>query len=273
MDECLIGMLDWHEPEDVQARGRWLLRERFPWAAFSGPWSICPDKGTWINIAKVICGLDDKTLAPHLKQLLPWLQDLNWPGAILLVNRLCQFEGKGQLDQALQAALDTAEQDDDEDWTENLRALLERRESFGKRQPPCGKGGRHARTSGKANVHTMLIMLMLLFITAIPTTCVMANRIEDRDLPFTPERWEASSLERRHQYVKSLQEDRELVGMSRDQIYALLGPGSTAMGVPDNGHAYEEYRIEDDPLGGWKVLLFEYDGDTVVSVRETWEDW
>lgn len=36
----------------------------------------------------------DKELAPYMSLLLKWLQDLNWPGALLVLERLKHVEPK-----------------------------------------------------------------------------------------------------------------------------------------------------------------------------------
>ena len=107
----------------------------------------------------------------------------------------------------------------------------------------------------------------------LASAMIFAYQTCDQNTSFTPERWEECEPRYRFRYVESLMEEYELEGMDKATVEELLGPGTKATGVPDNGHSYEEYRIEDDLLGGWKVLLFEYDDGVVVSVRETWEDW
>ena len=42
-------------------------------------------KCVWENCAKVLSLKDDDILKPYLFDLLVWLQDLNWPGAIIIL--------------------------------------------------------------------------------------------------------------------------------------------------------------------------------------------
>lgn len=114
-----------------------------------------------------------------------------------------------------------------------------------------------------------LFVIVLMVAFAVPVGCWTRTL----DVRFTPQRWKNCEERDRFRLTESLKEQYDLVGMSEAQVEELLGPGRVAGGVPDDGHMYEEYRIKDDLLGGWRVLLFEYNKGVVVDVRESWEDW
>ena len=48
----------------------------------------------WECCAQVLFEKKDLELEPYLYELLGWLQDLNWPGALLILDRLKFFSGK-----------------------------------------------------------------------------------------------------------------------------------------------------------------------------------
>jgi len=48
-------------------------------------------KAVWENCAKVIISKRDEELKPYLPLLFEWLKDLNWPGAMLIFDRLAQI--------------------------------------------------------------------------------------------------------------------------------------------------------------------------------------
>lgn len=43
---------------------------------------------SWENCAKVICEKTDEELNSYTYEMLEWLQDINWPGAFLIMERL-----------------------------------------------------------------------------------------------------------------------------------------------------------------------------------------
>ena len=48
----------------------------------------------WGCCARVLCEKSDIVLEPYLYSLLEWLQDLNWPGALIILDRLKIFSGE-----------------------------------------------------------------------------------------------------------------------------------------------------------------------------------
>ena len=55
---------------------------------------ILPPEGKeyWENCAKIIIQLDDKTIIPLIPKMLEYFQDLNWPGAMEIFNRINEIE-------------------------------------------------------------------------------------------------------------------------------------------------------------------------------------
>ena len=48
----------------------------------------------WERCAQILSEKSDSILEPYLPQLLEWLQDLNWPGALVILDRLKLFSGE-----------------------------------------------------------------------------------------------------------------------------------------------------------------------------------
>lgn len=48
-------------------------------------------KRVWENCARILYHKSDEELMPYLEQMFEWLQDLNWPGALIISKRLYEF--------------------------------------------------------------------------------------------------------------------------------------------------------------------------------------
>lgn len=48
-------------------------------------------KSVWENCAKIIVSKTDEELKPYLFSLFEWLQDMNWPGAMEIFDRLSKI--------------------------------------------------------------------------------------------------------------------------------------------------------------------------------------
>jgi len=89
----IYQMLYWDTPEDVQLEGIKLAKEMSDLTPlilplYEGSQSI------WDNCAKALSELSDDRLEKYLPLLLEWLQDLNWPGALTILERLTAFSGQ-----------------------------------------------------------------------------------------------------------------------------------------------------------------------------------
>jgi len=54
---------------------------------------ICPpsDASVWEQCADILSQKNDEELEPYLEALLKWLYDPNWPGALVILERLAKF--------------------------------------------------------------------------------------------------------------------------------------------------------------------------------------
>ena len=89
----IYQMLYRDTPEDVQLEGIKLAKEMSDLTPlilplYEGSQSI------WDNCAKALSELSDDRLEKYLPLLLEWLQDLNWPGALTILERLTAFSGQ-----------------------------------------------------------------------------------------------------------------------------------------------------------------------------------
>ena len=84
----------------------------------------------WGNCAKVLSTKSDEALEPFLPKLLEWLHDLNWDGALTILERLKMFSGS-KLKIPFINAVNCAINSNDEDglmWLDYLSDLFDNAE-------------------------------------------------------------------------------------------------------------------------------------------------
>ena len=93
--ETLYEMLDERKPIEVQEEAIREARKIKSLSVFMQPIEY---KLSWKNCAKVICEKTDEELNHYTYEMLEWLQDLNWPGAFLIMERLEKMDPQLLLD-------------------------------------------------------------------------------------------------------------------------------------------------------------------------------
>lgn len=87
----IYKMLNWENADDIRTKGLRLAREVNDLSLLILPPAV---PSVWECCAQVLCEKSDIVLEPYLDGLLEWLQDLNWPGALIILDRLKIFSGK-----------------------------------------------------------------------------------------------------------------------------------------------------------------------------------
>lgn len=84
---------------------------------FLQPIVIPPEKSksVWDSCAKILAVRSDEELEPYLYQLFEWLQDMNWPGADIIYERLSKFP-YSKLEVTIQCCRNTAIKMNDHVW-------------------------------------------------------------------------------------------------------------------------------------------------------------
>ena len=93
--DTLFEMLDERKPIEVQEEAIREARKIKSLSVFMQPIEY---KLSWKNCAKVICEKTDEELNSYTYEMLEWLQDLNWPGAFLIMERLEKMDPQLLLD-------------------------------------------------------------------------------------------------------------------------------------------------------------------------------
>ena len=118
----LYGMLDCENNEKTQKQARALASELKMLSPLFQP---IENKGVWENCAIVIAEKSDETLENYLFLLLEWLQDMNWPGAFVILKRLKQYQKVERLTLSVSYSVKKAIASDDSIWLSNIADLLD----------------------------------------------------------------------------------------------------------------------------------------------------
>lgn len=85
--DTIIYLIDWNRSEEEQQKGIAMAREVKCLKAFCRPYS----KSVWENCARILCERSDDELIAYTTDMLMWLEDINHPGALLILQRLARF--------------------------------------------------------------------------------------------------------------------------------------------------------------------------------------
>lgn len=119
----ILKMLSWNNPEEVQIKGLKLASDIKYLDYFFQPVIDNESKSLWENCAVVLSKRTDKELAPWLIQCFAWMQDMNWPGAPTIADRLDKYGDKETLNCEKNKAIKIAEILNDNEWLEILRQI------------------------------------------------------------------------------------------------------------------------------------------------------
>ena len=116
----IMDMLDWHMPSEIQSKGISLARNTETIIPFIQPLTPKHNKNVWENCAVIIAEKSDENLKPYLVELLEWLQDMNWPGAFHILDRLQRYSDNNSICRAINICVEKAKGCNDEVWESNL---------------------------------------------------------------------------------------------------------------------------------------------------------
>jgi len=90
--DYIMDLLDWNNSVEEQEKGVFLARSVKSINVFLQPLDPAHNKNVWDNCAKILCARSDEELSPYLFNLFEWLEDMNWPGAWYILERLRMFD-------------------------------------------------------------------------------------------------------------------------------------------------------------------------------------
>lgn len=122
--DYIMDLLDWNNSIEEQEQGIKLAKNVKCINAFLQPNGRYYGKNVWDNCAKILSERSNEELSPYLLELMEWLQDMNWPGAFCILERL-----KGMVDEPLfqrsqTICLKYAKALEDAVWESNLKLIV-----------------------------------------------------------------------------------------------------------------------------------------------------
>lgn len=123
----IYQMLDYKNSIDIQERGKQLARKITDLSLLITPPA---SPSVWEQCAIILSEKSDDELVPYLTSILQWLYDLNWPGALTILNRLKNFSGKQLKKSFIDSVVRAINSHDEEDmmWLDYLSELLDNKE-------------------------------------------------------------------------------------------------------------------------------------------------
>lgn len=118
----ILDMLDWKKTEEEQQKGIELGKQEKNFDIFIQPFTLQYNKNVWDGCAKIVCTKSDEEIEKFLPALLMWIQDLNWPGATKIMERLEKIP-HNMLNKYLQDAIREANDKKDSSWLYWLKEL------------------------------------------------------------------------------------------------------------------------------------------------------
>lgn len=122
--DYIMDLLDWNKSKEEQEYGIALAKKVKCINVFFQP-SYPFDKNVWDNCAQILSERTNDELMPYLYNLMIWLQDLNWPGAICILNRLKKYPRNSTFKCILDICIDEAQKLNNDIWLNNLLMITE----------------------------------------------------------------------------------------------------------------------------------------------------
>lgn len=121
----VMDMLDCNNDVEIQEKGIELAKNVKCINVFILPEHLECSKNVWENCAKILANRTDKELQPYLIDILLWIEDMNWPGAIIIDDRLKKFHDLKMLSFAIKECVKRASATDNYIWLKNLSELMD----------------------------------------------------------------------------------------------------------------------------------------------------
>lgn len=120
----IMYLIDWNRSLTEQQEGISLARKVVCIKAFFQPIGPGYSKSVWENCATIICERPDEELFPYITDMILWIEDLNWPGAEQIQQRLAAFQDVSRLALTLNSFVPSLEKLKKTSWLIFISELL-----------------------------------------------------------------------------------------------------------------------------------------------------
>ena len=127
--DYIMNLIDWEKSPEDQRAGIELAKQVECINVFLRPCSKKYNKNVWENCAVILAGREDSQLLPYLIELFSWLQDLNWPGSEIILDRLAKMP-KALTEETLKYSKSRTEKNLDEMWLVWLKEFESRQANY-----------------------------------------------------------------------------------------------------------------------------------------------
>ena len=127
--DTIMDMLDWNNSPEIQAKGVETAKDIKSINVFLQPVDKKHNKNVWDNCAEILCKRKDDELNPYLINLLEWTEDLTWPGAMSVFDRIISDNDDISFELAINRCIKKAEMLDDNIWLKTLIEIKTRRDN------------------------------------------------------------------------------------------------------------------------------------------------
>lgn len=119
----IVENLDWNKSEEIQQQGIEAAKKIVILTPFFQPVDSKYNKNIWENCAKIIASKSDDELIAYLGKMFEWIQDINWPGAKIIMKRIENIKEKRIVKYYLENTMIIAKAVKDDTWLENLKNI------------------------------------------------------------------------------------------------------------------------------------------------------
>ncbi len=121
----ILRLIDCRSTQEEQQKGIVLAREVKCIKTFFQPSGPGYNKSVWENCARIVSERTDEELIPYTIDMLMWLQDLNWPGAELILLRLKNFSDFTIISLIIKDMVSALNAIDEASWLMSIAELLD----------------------------------------------------------------------------------------------------------------------------------------------------
>ena len=122
----IMNMIDWNMPVEIQAQGREKAKKLHSVSPFLQPLTSKYNKNVWDNCAIIISDKSDQEIRPYLIDIMEWVQDMNWPGAFSIFDRILKYSDYNSIQNAFNVCIEKAKEINDDTWEINLKELQDK---------------------------------------------------------------------------------------------------------------------------------------------------